>query len=81
MKIVGWKDVDFTTKDGTQITGKSVHVAFEAPKDHGSGMLTDHFFLNDEKFGESNIKALYKNQVDIEILYDKYGKVKGIQTV
>lgn len=81
MKIVGWKDVDFSTKDGVEIKGKSVHVAYEAPKDHGGGMLTDKFFLSDEKFGSYNIKGLYKAQSDVELLYNKYGKVESVREV
>lgn len=72
IQIVGLKKTEFTTKDGTLISGQSVYFTFE--DDRTKGLQTDKCFLPSRKalYPEPNLPA------DAEIYYNRYGKVDAV---
>lgn len=80
MTIIGYKKVDFE-KDGSQIKGYRVHVATPAEADNEKGMISDSFFLSDQKFEDYRIRQLYKEQKEVIVFYNKFGKIQSVREV
>lgn len=79
VKILGYKKVDFNGNDGTNVKGYSVYFFYNAVGEDAKGYLVDRYFLTEKKFEQFNIKALFKEQSDCEILYNRYGKIEDIR--
>ena len=70
--VFGKKKLDFLSKDGNQVKGTNVFVAFEA--NGVDGLQTDKLFLSDTKFGSVDIVV----GADYEVTYNRYGKVDSL---
>lgn len=81
MVIVGYKKVNFVNKEGKEVNGYRVHVAEPARTEYEKGMITDSFYLNDQKFEDYRCKDLYKSQKEIIVFYNKYGKIQALREV
>ena len=77
MKIVGISKVDFKKDNGDHIKGCKFHCQYDIGK-HGFGMACESVFVTDEKLGEE-MAAFTKISdavgCDLEVQYNKYGKV------
>ena len=76
MKVIGFCDRSFTSEDtGALIEGMYIFVTFE--KKGTTGLACDRFFITRQRLDESG----YFPSLDDEILilYNRYGKISGIQ--
>lgn len=78
-KICGIENVAFTGKDGTEVRGKRIHFTEAIAADRGVGEAADRLFLSDAKLVAMDFTPVVGQ--DIDILYDKNGRVKGVTVV
>ena len=74
-KLLGFMGVDFTNKDGEQIVGMNIFVAFKDENVHG--LRAEKFFL---KEGISLPEQVKVNDT-LEISFNYKGKIKSITIV
>lgn len=72
-KIVGVENTSFTGKDGTPVTGETIHTTEHINPERGKGERTDHFFLSTAKL--STLDFVPAPGQTVTILYNRYGKV------
>lgn len=78
-KIGGLEHKSFTTKEGDTIEGVSLYVTDKIPPQRGEGCMGDRIFLSKNKLNDlSFVPAV---GMDIEVLYNKYGKVSTIRLI
>lgn len=75
-KIIGLKSMSFTTKDGTHIEGTKIFTS--DPIKNGKGVEPESVFLTRDKMAA--LDFVPDVGMDIEILYNRWGKVKTIKT-
>lgn len=75
MKVVGFKGLDFKTKDGQQISG--VKLFLEYQEDKTNGVCTDSAFLSDRRLEECDYIPAVGDE--IELMYNRYGKITTIR--
>lgn len=76
MKIVGYRRTSFTPKDGgTQISGFNLYVSFQDP--NVIGEATDRIFVSDARLNG----FVPSVGVEVQIFYNKYGRVSAIAEV
>ena len=74
-KIIGDRDVAFTTETGDEITGKTFYIGFT---DHRvNGYVCDKVFVNASKLNGAVIVA----GDEVELSYNRFGKVEAIVKV
>lgn len=78
-KICGIENVAFTGKDGTEVRGKRIHFTEAIAADRGVGEAGDKIFLSAAKLVTMDFTPVVGQ--DIDILYDKNGRVKGVTVV
>ena len=78
-KIIGIEDVAFTGKDGTEGRGKRIHFTEAIAADRGVGEAGDKIFLSAAKLVTMDFTPVVGQ--DIDILYDKNGRVKAVNIV
>ena len=77
-KIVGIGKTSFLPKDSdTPIEGLNFHVVEPFPEGKGEGVSTDHFFLSKAKVSSLDFQPALGQEV--EILYNRYGKVGALR--
>lgn len=76
MRVVGFRNADFVGKDGRSVSGVSVFVSRPITQG-GGGEAVEKVFLNRRLLDEFN----YRPEVgdEIELLYDRFAKVKEIR--
>ena len=74
-KILGIEDVKFTTKDGIDISGKSIYYGAPIEK-NGKGYKCDRFFLSENKMNRLNFVPDIGDTV--QLMYNRYGKVDSL---
>jgi hypothetical protein len=78
-KIDGLEHKNFTTQKGDTIEGVSLYVTDKIPPQRGEGCMGDRIFLSKNKLNDlSFVPAV---GMDIEVLYNKYGKVSTIRLI
>lgn len=78
-KIMGLEQKSFTTKEGDTIEGTSIYITDKIPPQRGEGCTGDRIFLSKNKLNDlSFVPAV---GMDIEVLYNKYGKVSTIRLI
>lgn len=77
--IIGIEEVAFTGKDGTEVRGKRIHFTEAIAADRGVGEAGDRIFLSAAKLVTMDFTPVVGQ--DIDILYDKNGRVKGVTVV
>lgn len=77
MKIVGYKNVSFKAKDGTEISGVSLFLTEPVDPGTGVGESTDKVFLSSAKLTRLGFRPVLGMRV--KFLFDRYGKVAEIQ--
>lgn len=77
--IIGFKQMNFTAQDGNNINGyRFYYVSNADPNTHGQ--TAGNFFLSADKCRDYGIlEHLAKLPFDCTILYNRYGKVGGLQ--
>lgn len=78
-KICGIENVAFVGKDGTEVRGKRIHFTEAIAADRGVGEAGDRIFLSAAKLVTMDFTPVVGQ--DIDILYDKNGRVKGVTVV
>ena len=72
-KLVGKKDVNFVSKDGTNINGVTLYITYSDPK--VDGVVAEKIFVSSTKCDVSNIPV----GAEIKVLYNRFGKVENIE--
>ena len=78
-KICGIENVAFVGKDGTEVRGKRIHFTEAIAADRGVGEAGDKIFLSAAKLVAMDFTPVVGQ--DIDILYDKNGRVKAVNIV
>lgn len=75
MKIIGYADSMFTAQDGTVIEGMNIFCT--ETRKNVIGVACERVYISAQKLNDSG----YIPSIDdeIEVLYNKYGKVAGIR--
>lgn len=75
-KIVGYKIVDFTGKNGVKVEGVTMFLASPIEVNRGAGIAVEKVFLNSEKLKELS----FTPRVDevISLAYNRFGKVINV---
>lgn len=76
MRIVGYRDVDFV-KDGRRILGVSFFLSHPIEK-YGKGDAVDKVFVRSDVLENSGISDCISIGSEIDIVYDRFGKVRNI---
>ena len=74
-KLVGKKDVDFVSKDGTNINGVTLYITYSDPK--VEGVVAEKIFVSSTKCNVSTIPV----GAEIRVLYNRFGKVENVENV
>lgn len=72
MTIQGLRPYEFEDKQGKVVKGVSVYCSFT--DEHISGTGVEKFSISDEKLGDIALKL----GMEVEPLYNKYGKISGL---
>ena len=78
-KIRGIENVAFVGKDGSEVRGKRIHFTEAIAADRGVGEAGDKIFLSAAKLVAMDFTPVVGQ--DIDILYDKNGRVKAVNIV
>lgn len=70
--VLGKKAVSFTSSDGKEIRGTTLYAGYET--DGVEGMVADKLFVSTEKLPKKDIIV----GTDIEVYFNRYGKVDSI---
>lgn len=75
MKVIGIREVNFTTPDGKQISGYSLFCSYPI-SGNGQGVAVDRVFLSDKKIAA----CCYLPELDdeINVHYNRWGKVETV---
>lgn len=79
MTIIGYRKVNFTTKDNQVINGYRIYVKDSLRGKDCAGEIGDNFFLSDSK-----VDDLFPIHVEdsigseIDVFYNRYGKIANI---
>jgi len=71
-KLLGTRQLDFTSKDGNHIKGINLYIAF--PEDGVTGHATDKIFIKPDISLPTGIKV----NSDIQIFFNRKGKVEAV---
>lgn len=74
-KVLGKREVAFTTKDGKEIDGVSIYYSYEEAK--VTGLAADKLFLSNEKL--RGIEWDPKIGDEFQPLFNRYGKVDTVE--
>ena len=77
--LIGYRRNDFTSKDGTTITGYSLYIASPAYGKDADGQIVERQYMSDNRLNACG----YKPQVgdNVEITFNRFGKVAGIHRI
>lgn len=76
MKVIGFSERSFTAKDtGALIEGMYIFVTYESKSTTGSAC--DRFFISRQRLDACDYTPSLGD--DIELLYNRYGKISGIR--
>lgn len=78
MMIMGYERSNFTTKDGTKVTGYNVYVSREIDPERGEGTAAERIYLTDGKLNANNVDLAGSIGQDVIIYYNRYGKPERI---
>lgn len=80
MKLVGYEKVEYTKKDGTEVNGHKLHVTYDGDE-----------YENYEAVQGTAVEAIYisssvalpalKIGDNLQIRYNKFGRVQSVKTV
>lgn len=70
--VLGLKPVNFEAKDGRQVVGTTMYIAYD--ENGVDGMVTDKIFVAAEKMPKGGVAV----GADLDLAYNKYGKVAGV---
>lgn len=76
--LVGYERSNFVTKDGKEITGCNLYIAQKINPKDGNGMRVDRVYLTDAKIESSSLNLKDALNQEINISYNKWGKVAAI---
>lgn len=75
MKLIGYKRSDFTSKEGTIITGYSIYLSYPAMGPEAQGMETEHIYMTDAKLAKCGLDASkLKVGAEVTVQYNRFGK-------
>ena len=79
MKIVGFKRADFTSKEGTMITGYNLYLSYPITGEDASGSAFERYYLTDAKLAKCGYKPRVGDEVNVS--FNRYGKPDIITVV
>ena len=78
MQVIGVRRCEFTAKDGTEVKGYNIFIAYEIIS-NGKGLQADKFFLSDKKVSDMKLNLDELVGKEIKLSYNKWAKVDGIE--
>lgn len=78
MTIIGYERADFSTKDGTKVTGVHVYVGRPAAPTLGEGSVVERVYVSDRKIEACGLDLSKAIGKEVQIYYNRYGKVASI---
>ena len=78
MKVIGFSDRSFTSKDtGVLIEGMNIFVTYENKST--TGLACDRFFISRHRLDACDYSPSLDDEIDL--LYNRYGKISGIRLI
>jgi len=65
VKLVGYKELDFKSKEGDQVKGTSIYVEYK--DDDVVGLMADKKFIKNSEVIEIDLKQFIGKDIDIEL--------------
>jgi hypothetical protein len=78
MKVIGFRNVDFTGQDGRPVRGLSLYLSKPITKD-GSGETVEKVFLSERIL--NSMEAIPALGEEVEPVYNRFGKVVEVRPV
>lgn len=78
MKLIGIQRVDYTNKNGFNVTGYKLHMSTPATRNDSIGEITDTVFVSDSVFATCDHLSVGD---EISVSYNKYGKVSAVSVI
>lgn len=78
MKVIGFRNVDFTGQDGRPVRGLSLYLSQPITK-NGCGEAAEKVFLSERIM--SGMTAIPELGEEVEPVYNKFGKVVEVRPV
>ena len=78
-KIIGTRQVSFTGKDGSPVSGTKIYITEPIQSDNGTGVSADSIFLSSQRL--STLDFVPAVGLEIEVFYDKGGRIKKISQI
>ena len=78
MKIIGFERSDFSTADGKSITGCNVYISRDIAPGKGKGQAVERIYLSDAKAEKMGIDLAADVGKNIQVFYNRFGKVDQI---
>lgn len=79
-KISGFENKSFTPKNGDRvIEGMNIYITDKIPPQRGEGCTADRIFLSKNKLND--LPFVPAVGMEVEVLYNKYGKVSTIRLI
>lgn len=76
MKIIGYKRSDFTTKEGTAITGYNLYLTYPIAGNDAGGSACERYYMTDAKLAKSGYTPHVGDEVNVS--FNRYGKPESI---
>lgn len=79
MNIQGFKRCNFTTKEGSVVTGYNLYLSYPLSGEDADGIACDKVYMTDDKLA----KCGYTPQVgdEVTLTYNKFGKAAAIMLI
>lgn len=78
VKIIGYRDVGFAAESGEFVEGRTFYVGKDIDPKRGAGLSCEKIFVSDAKLKNFSFMPCIGDEV--EIVYNKYGKVVDFRT-
>lgn len=78
MKVIGYREASFTADSGEVIEGYNLYVARNIDKKYGEGVSCERIFITKGKMAkcEYNLPCV---GTEVEVMYNRYGKIADIR--
>ena len=77
MTLVGYRNVSFTRKDGTEVKGTSFYFSYPIDEKSGQGCAMDKAFFSPQRIERLSCQPTVGDEV--EVIYNRYGKPEDMR--
>ena len=79
LKLIGYERNDFTVKNsGEVITGYNIYMSRSITQERGKGQAVERFYMTDAKLNSNGFDLGGALGKDVNVYYNRWGKVERI---